>query len=185
MRDSWRTNISFKLILQGKGRVSHGEIWWTGQECPRDEGLGVWSRQLWAGGRTKLGGRVGCRSQLSWPCHCSSGDRWVGQCCLLLGLSTLFLVAPTFYYPFPPAEAGVAGLALQMAQSSVHWEQSCCPALDSWLPKAAIGFISAWCQPCLLGCMWDGGKKMMTHRKYLIFRPFAFRPSLTQTMSVD
>lgn len=49
-----------------------------------------------------------------------------------MGLSTLILVAATFYSPFLPAEAGVAGLVLPMAQASAQWEQRCCPALGSY-----------------------------------------------------
>lgn len=124
MRVSWRTNISFKLMLQEEGRVLPREIWWTGQECPWDEGLGVWSSQLQE--RTKLGGRVDCRSYQADLVTATQNTNRLGPCCLFLWLSTSSLVADTLCTLYPPAEARAAGLVLQMAKASTQGGQSGC-----------------------------------------------------------
>lgn len=80
------------------------------------------------GRRTKLGGRVGCRSYQDDLVTATQDTNGLGQCYLFLGLSTSSLVADTFCAPHPPAEEGAAGLVLQTAEASAQGGQSGCPS---------------------------------------------------------
>lgn len=100
MRVSCSANISFKLILQEKGRVSCRRFDELGRTTLEMKG---WERGPASSEKVEGPSWEGERdTDPSWANLATAprGTDGLGQCCLLLGLPTPFLVTATFYSRF-------------------------------------------------------------------------------------
>lgn len=135
--------------------MSHREIWWIGQQCPGIKG--------WDCGPDNPEKVEGPSWEGEWvadpswavPAIVTQGRGGWKQWCLLLGLSTYFLVAAAFS-------------ALQRQELLLLFCR-CTGRGAVGAELAECDFICAWCHPCLLGCMWDRGKQRITLGKCLIW----------------